>query len=149
VCCAAQEAGAPQPWVSILAGRTIMQFLCIRNFMLLVRNCMIFAVEMTSSVSSYPTFQISTKSCQAFPRYKLSKIDLISFFFVFFFFLSKHEHKVEMGYLIPLKFRTKKGGVRTHLCTMFGHLQSYLRLFTKNNTHILSDPQGKPCVARS
>jgi len=55
---------------------------------------------------------------------------------------------METGYLIPLKFCTQKGGVRVHLGTKFGEW-SYLQLFTKNNTNVLSRPQGKQHMARS
>jgi len=68
-------------------------------------------------------------------------IGLVSLF-CFFFLSSWYEsyHKVETGYLIALKFGTRKGGVRAHL---------WLELFTKNNTNMLSRPQGKPLMARS
>jgi len=103
-----------------------MQFLRKRTFVLFVQNRMIFAVEMLSTVSNalhcqYPIFQISTKLRQVFPRYELSKIGLVSWF-VFFFFSSWYEsyHKVEMGFLIALRFGAQKGGVRAHLGTEFG-----------------------------
>jgi len=45
---------------SILTGRTKMQFSRIRNFMLLVQNRMIFAVEMPSTVSTpHSKFQLN------------------------------------------------------------------------------------------
>ena len=58
--------------------------------------------------TQYPTNHISTKSCQAFSRYKLSMTGLVSL--VFFFFSSKREsyHKLETGHLIPLKFSHTK-----------------------------------------
>ena len=59
-----------------------------------------------------------------------------------------------MGYLIALKFDTQKGGVRAHFSTKFGQnttnthkdICDYLQ---KNNTNMLSYPQGKLRMARS
>ena len=59
--------------MTILTGRTITQFSCICNFMLLVWNQTIFAVEVPSTIST-PYFKFLTKSCQAFLRYKLPKL---------------------------------------------------------------------------
>jgi len=72
VCHAAQEASA--------TGRTVMQFLRICNFVLLVRNQTIFAVEMASTISTpHSKFQLNR------PRqYELSKIGLVSSFICFF-----------------------------------------------------------------
>ena len=46
--------------VSKLTGRTMMQFSCICNFMLLVQNWTIFAVEISSTVSTpHSKFQLN------------------------------------------------------------------------------------------
>jgi len=55
-----------------------------------------------------------------------------------------------VSYLIALKIGTQKGGAIAHLGAKFGnnfdkHSQSYSR-FTKNNTNMLSRPQGKPRI---
>jgi len=56
VCRVAQEASP----LSILTGRTIMRFLRIRNFMLVLRSRTIFAVEMPSTVSTlHSKFQLN------------------------------------------------------------------------------------------
>jgi len=62
--------------------RTKTQFSRIRNFVLLVQNKTIFFCG-DALHHQHPTFQISTKSRQVFPRYELSKIGLV--FLVFFF----------------------------------------------------------------
>jgi len=95
------------------------------------------------------TFQILTKSHEAFLRYEPSKIGLVSFFS-----LSRCESccKTQKHYPITLKFGTLKGRIRVHPDTKFdcntinGHkaLNNYLQ---KNNT--LSRLQGKPLMARS
>jgi len=143
----------PRSWrttpVSILTGRTIMQFLRIHNFLLLVRNRMIFAVKMPST-----TFKISTKSCQIFPRYELSKIGLVSSF-IFLFFSSFH-----LGMKITIKWKRviwlPWNLVHRKVASWYQvwleydkHSQGYSRLFMKNNTNMLSCPQGKPHMARS
>ena len=59
---------------------------------------------------------------------------------------------METGYPIALTLGTQKGDVRVHLGTKFGwttvNTRSYLQFFTKNNTNMLSQPQGKPRMAR-
>ena len=55
-----------------------------------------------------------------------------------------------MGYLIALKFGKQKGGVRHQVWLEYDkHSQSYLQSFMKNNTNMLSCPQGKLRMARS
>ena len=103
------------------------------------------------------TFQISTESRKAFPRYELSKIGLVS---LFFFFLSFH-----LGMKVTIKWKknrlsdcleiwyTKrwcKGASWYQAWLEYDkHSESYLRLFTKNNTNMLSRPQGKPQEAKN
>ena len=120
--------------MSILTGRTTTQFLHIHNFVLLLRNRKIFAVEMPHSVSAlHSKFQLRGFNFQK-----------LAYFFIFLIFLSRYEsyHKVEMGYLIALKSGTQKGSIRVHQAWLEcnKHLQSYLHLFTKNNTNVLSCP---------
>ena len=59
---------------SLLTGRTIMGFSRVCTFVLLLRSRTSFFVT-DALCRQYPTFQIVTKS---FPRYKLSKIGLVS-----------------------------------------------------------------------
>jgi len=70
------------------------------------------------------TFQISTKSHQAFLRYEPLKTGWISsaFLFLFFFLLSNNKgcYKTQMHYPIVLKFCTQQDSVRKHLGTTFG-----------------------------
>ena len=89
--------------------------------------------------------------------YATSKIGLVSSFFFLFFFLFSHTYKscykTRTRYPIALKFGTQKGGIKAHLGTNFGwntiNMQSYERLWTKNNTDMLSRLQGKPRMGRS
>ena len=89
-----------------------MQILHIRNFVLLVRNWMIFAAEMPSTIST-PHSKFQLNCARRFRDINFQKLAWFLRFFLFFF-SSKHEsyHKMETGYLIPLKFGTRKGGVR-------------------------------------
>jgi len=93
----------------------------ICNFMLIVRNRAIFAVEMPSTVSTpHSKFQVN---CTRRFRNELSKIGLVSLLLFFFFLFSSRcesYHRVETGYPIALKFDTQKGDVRAHLGTKFG-----------------------------
>jgi len=75
-----------------------------------------FAVEIPST-----HIPISTKLCQAFPRYEPPKIGLVSFSIFFHFFFSSRCQE-ETGYPIALKFDTQNGGNRImpHLGTKFG-----------------------------
>jgi len=68
------------------------------------------------------TFQILTKSHEAFPRYEPSKIGLISLGFLFGFFSSRFESccKTQKHYPIALKFGTLKGRIRAHPDAKFG-----------------------------
>ena len=102
--------------MSILTGKTVMQFSSIHNFLLLVQKCCCG----DALHCQYPICQISTKSHQVFPRYKLSKIGLVSLFSFFFLLFVKEWKLLEKGYPIPLKFGTQKGGIRVHLGTKFG-----------------------------
>ena len=103
---------------------------------------------------------IPTKSCQAFPRYKHSKISLVPWFCFFSFYSSRCEnyHKAETGSTIALKFGTQKGGVNAHLCITFNWntinthkvICDYSQKVTPISTLImLSRPQNKLHIARS
>ena len=64
--------------LSILTKRTVTQFSHICNFVLLVQNWAIFAVEMPYTVSSpYSKIQVS-RARSVFLRYEFSKISIVS-----------------------------------------------------------------------
>jgi len=99
-----------------------MQFSRICNFVLHVRNQTIFAMKISSFVSTpHSKFQLNPAR-----RFRDMNFQKLAFFlsscFCFFFFSSWYEsyHKVKTSYLIALKFATQKGGVRVHLGTKFG-----------------------------
>jgi len=135
VCCAAQEVGAPHLWVYyrknnnaiftymyLCAAFTKPDDFCCRDA--LHRQC--------------TTFQIVTKSHKAFPRYKLSKIGLVSLFFFFFLSRCYSCHKVKMHNLSALKFGTQIVGVTVHLGTKFSWN-------TVNTCKVMCDYSRKIC----
>ena len=71
--------------ISILTGRTIMQFSCIRKFLLLVQNWTIFAVKMPSTIST-PHFKFQLNHAKRFWDMNFQKLAWRSFF-IFFFLL--------------------------------------------------------------
>jgi len=116
--------------MSILTGKTITQFSLMRNFVLLKRNSTIFAVEMSSTISTpHSKFQLNCAR-----HFQDINFQNLAHFLFSFDYSSRCEsyHKVKTGYPIGLKFGTQKGGVR--------HMQNYLQLFTKNSTNMLSHP---------
>jgi len=89
------------------------------------------------------TFQISTKSRQAFLRYESLKIGSNN----------KSCHKMQIHYPIVLKFGKQQDGVRGHHGTKFGHNtmnghKVINNCSQKNSTNMLSRLQGKPLMAR-
>jgi len=76
VCCAAQEAGTPHPWVS-----TKLQFSHTYTKLLDTLTKQNNFCSGNAGQCHHLTFQISTKSHRAFPRYEPSKIGLVSLFF--------------------------------------------------------------------
>ena len=83
-------------------------------------------MEMPSTISMYPTFQISTKSRQAFPiGMNFQKIGLVSLFFSSFLFVKVH--KVETGYPNGYTERWCKGASWHQVSLEYGkHSQRYL-----------------------
>ena len=139
VCRAAQEASAPYPW-----GRTMTQFSRI-----LVRNWMIFAMEMPSAVSTlHSKFQLNC--ARRFRNINLQKLAQFSHFFSFFckgvkVTINGFSDCLEIWY----KDRWWKGASWYQVWLKYDkHSKNYLWLFTKNSTNMLSCPQGKPCIAR-
>ena len=119
------------------------------NFVLLVQNWAIFAVEMSSTVST-PHSQFQLNHARLF---QLPKIGLVSLFFLFFFFF-RQSVKVRNGLSDCLEIWYKKswckGASWYQVWLQYDkHSQQYLQLFTKSNTNMLSHPQGKPHMARS
>ena len=85
-------------------------------------------------------------------------LSFFGFFIFLFFFLFLHTYKncykTRTPYPIALKFGTQKGGYKDaslyqHWLEYDKQAKSYERLFTKNNTNMLSRLQGKPRMGRS
>jgi len=136
---------------SILTGRTIMQFSRMHNFVLLVQNWTVFAVQMPASVStSHSKFQLNRAR-----RFRdISFQNWLSFFVFFFpcFFCLRIKVTIKWKQVIwlPWNLVHRKGTSWYQVWLEYNkHLLSYLRSLTKNNTNMMSRPQGKPCVARS
>jgi len=140
--------------MSIFTGRIILQFLHMRNFVLLVWNQTIFAVEIPSTIST-PHLKFQLNHARHLPIYKLAYI--ISLFSSFFHFSFRKGVKVTSKWnqviWLPWNFvqeRWCKGTFWYQVWLEYDkHLQSYLRLFTKNNTNMKWCPQGKPHMTRS
>jgi len=96
-----------------------MQFSCIRDTLMKPNDF----CGRNASKCHHLTFQISTKSHQAFPRYEPSKIGKVSYLllFLFVFFSSRCEscHKTQKNYPIALKFGILKGRIKVCPDTKF------------------------------
>jgi len=132
--------------MSILTGRTIMR---IRNFVLLVQNWTIFAVQMPATVSTpHSKFQINcTRGFQDINFQKLAYLFLYFLFVLVWKFCgNKLSDCLEIWY--TEKWCNSTSWYQVGL-EYNKHSQSYMRLFTKNNTNMLLRPQGKPWMVRS
>jgi len=142
VCCVAQEASTPHPWV-INRKNT---FTKVDNF------CSGNACQ-----CHYLTFQILTKLHQTFPKYEPSKIGWVSyvvaFSFCFPFFSSNNKIYANMFSDCPEIWYTDRQckGASWYQIWLYYHKwsQSYKKTMYKNNTNMLSNLQGKLLMGRS
>ena len=144
VCCATQEASAchTREYIDRKNNNAIFAYMQLLAASTKLDNfCCGDALH-----RQYPTFL----NCA---RYKLSKIGLFSWFFLLVFSLlfvklcgNGFYDCLEVWYTE----RWYKGTSWYQVWLEYSkHLQNYLQLFTKNNTNMLSLPQGKLHMARS
>ena len=156
MCHAAQEAGAQHPWVYWQEERkrnfpTSVALCCLNE----TRRFLLWILPPTSALHIPNLSEIASGVPEI--CYFKNWLSVFIFFFLFFFLFShtyKNCYKTRTPYPIALKIWHTEGGYKgasryQHWLEYDKQVKSYERLFTKNNTNMLSRLQGKPRMEKS